>query len=494
MKENTGRFSRNGFFSISPECKLSGTLSLNGPDSVLHLWADHPFSAESPRVQTITGELDNQKKVSLIDCINIGGKRFFGVRDPWHHCKFFPHYVIVGNRHFSDSAKVIAGTSFVVDDATTLFDDRKSFGSLILKSDDLKKLNSLDVFNEIPFTEESPVIAYYTGKHEIFSADTVIGRVSARHAPSFDIGGPTGVSIRNKIFVDIQFNNPVNILGLDSRIRQVLRFFETVIGRPQNLLEVNIMHMGETAPESSSVYINMYPNRDRDIENRDPDSRDSLIDAAAAPEKFADLTCAWLERDETWRTARLRFSAGWRKQRNYDPDRIVGAANMFDLLPKEALPDDVSLPSELVAAVQECRERFEKLQESPKRDAVLGVLGRIKKQSLKKKIRYRSQFIVNGIGNYIKEIDVATDAAVELRNLYVHGDDGPNQKTKLVGFNNFLTDTLEFVFCASDLVESGWDIAAWHRRPKSVGHPFFNYLYGYAENLSKLKSHYKGSG
>ena len=428
MKENTGRFSRNGFFSISPECKLSGTLSLNGPDSVLHLWADHPFGAESSRVQAIPGVLDNQKKVSLIDCIEIGRNRFFGVNDPWHHSRFFPHYVIVGNRHFSDSAKVISETSFVVDDATTLFHDRESFGSLILKSDDLKKLSSSDIFNEIPFTEENPIVAYYTGKYEIFSVDTVIGRVSARNAPSFDMGGPTGVFIKNKIFIDIQFDNPVNIREMDRRIRHVLRFFEAIVGRPQNLLEVSIVHAGESGSEPSSVYMNMYPNRDRDVENRDPDFLDILIDAVAEPDKFADLTCAWLERDETWRTARLRFSSGWRKQRHYDPDRMVGAANMFDLLPAEALPDDVSLPSELVAAVQECRERFEKLQENPKRDAVLGVLGRIKKQSLKEKIRYRSQFIVDGIGNYIKEIDVATDAAVELRNLYVHGDDGPNRR------------------------------------------------------------------
>ena len=94
------------------------------------------------------------------------------------------------------------------------------------------------------------------------------------------------------------------------------------------------------------------------------------------------------------------------------------------------------------------------------------------------------------IRDHISDIDVVTDAAVDLRNLYVHGGAGYTEEKKQKLRNNevFLTDTLEFVFCASDLVELGWDIVAWGLELKLTVHPFCRYLRDYKANLSELMS------
>ena len=51
----------------------------------------------------------------------------------------------------------------------------------------------------------------------------------------------------------------------------------------------------------------------------------------------------------------------------------------------------------------------------------------------------------------------------------------------------FFTDTLEFVFAASDLIEAGWDIAEWIKQGTTMSHPFGRYRVNYAARLSELK-------
>jgi len=52
---------------------------------------------------------------------------------------------------------------------------------------------------------------------------------------------------------------------------------------------------------------------------------------------------------------------------------------------------------------------------------------------------------------------------------------------------HFLTDTLEFVFAASDLIEAGWDPAQWNAEPKGWGHSFARFRAGYGLTLRQLQ-------
>ena len=477
-------YSRNGIFRISENVELPGTITLNGEESVLHIWTNDPLSVESLDSETISGVLDNQQEVSLIDCIDIGEKRLFGKKGMSRHYKLFPHYAVIGQRHYSHLDKTISRVSFIIDDATALFHDRSAFGSILISPDQMPEVQSIDVFSKIPFEGNHPIVAYWTGKEEIFSANTLIGRISAFHRPTFDMGGPEGTAITNEIVVDVEFEELLSISCMDAEIRKLLRFFQCVVGRPQNLMRLEIVEKDSNNDERSTVHLNMYPNHRRTSGSRDPDFRDILIDAGDDPSSFSHVLCLWLERNDARRIARSRYFSGWTRGNTYDADRMVGAANMFDLLPTEAIPSDAAVENCLEEAIEKSRAIFLNLAKSQKCQQILSYLGRFKRPTLKEKIRYRSALITSEIGDAIPDIDTVTDAAVDLRNVFVHGSSFSRERTvKLQESICFLTDTLEFVFCASDFIDAGWDIETCHMKPKGMGHPFAQYVREYSKNL-----------
>lgn len=487
VKNEKAQFA-NGMFSLSTGQRITGSLSLNGEDTILHLWGDKIDNIDALYGATITGILENQQKASLIDCIVTRQERFFGMDGVSHHYKLFPRYAIIGTSHRSSSDKTITNISFVIDDAMTLFHDRFAFGTVDIPPDRVNDIGSMDLFEKIQFESDRPIFAYWTGKMQIFSADTTLGKIFACHQPSFDMGGPHGACISNRIVVFIEFSEPKSVRDTDVEIRKVLRFFHTILGRPQNLIDLQIIDDGDRHPESSDLHLSMYPNHSRRSSVREPDFRDILIDAATDREDFSHLLCEWLLKEEAWGVARSRFASGWSRAGNYDEDRIIGAANMFDLLPDSAVPPNSTLEKHLEDAIQQSRELFEGLPRSEKQNRILGDLGRLRKPSLKEKIRYRSQVISSRIGECIPDINEVTDAAVDLRNIFVHGSSvSAARKDKLQDSIGFLTDTLEFVFCASDLVESGWNIEVWNKKEKGVGHPFADYLRLYADDLARFR-------
>ncbi len=480
-----------GIFTVNSKTGLSGSLSLKGPASELHLWYSGLLDLRFNDKQIVTGDLDNGEKVSLIDCVYVKGHGLYGVvPGGTQHDWYFPYYAVIGRRVFSPSENSISKVSFVLDDAGILFHDRKSYGTLWLEAEEVENLKSIGSFSRIPFTADPPIIAYFTGKREIFAAETTVGRISAINSHSAGHGGDSGGAyIKNQIRVSIEFDSPLNIHEMDRRLQKTMRFFEIIVGRPQRLVEVNVKHVDDdNKTPLSTAYINTYPNPDRHTDDSKRHHHSVLINAVEQPEKFVRLINGWMKRDEMWNHARMRFSWGWRKQRSYDADRIVGAANMFDLMPNDALPVEFTLPYDLEAAVRDCNLRIKRLPQSSERDAVLNALGRIRKPSLKKKIRHRAARITDVIGSLVPEIDFVTDRAVDLRNRYVHGDKSGRQEEGSGHSLIFMTNTLEFVFCVSDLVESGWDLGAWVQQDKIPAHPFESYISNYKQDLSELKS------
>ena len=487
MDETDGKRSVNGMFSVSTKQKITGSLSLNGEDTVLHLWGDKIEDTDTLDGATITGTLENQKKVSLIDCVLTRQERFFDNGSAFHHYKLFPHYVVIGAGYHLPSEKTVSVVSFVIDDAMTLFHDRSAFGLLKVPPDRLNDIAMMKPFEKVQFEEDSPTLAYWTGKTEIFAADTAIGRISACHQPSFQVGGSSGACISNRIVASIEFCDAMNVEDADFEIRKVLRFFHAVLGRPQNLVELHIVE-DDAFYRESDLHLNLYPKHLRSSNILEPHVGDILVDAATDRESFSKLLCAWIVKEKEWYIARSRFASGWARGGKYDGDRIVGAANMFDLLPDDAVPPNTRLKGSLETAVQQSRQLFKKLARGQERESMLNHLGKLKKPSLKEKIRHRSKVISDRIGDSIPCIDEVTDAAVDLRNVYVHGSaTSAEGRNKLQDSISFLTDTLEFVFCASDLVESGWNIESWHKKPKGIGHPFAHYLRAYSEELARFR-------
>jgi ApeA N-terminal domain 1 len=196
----------------------------------------------------------------------------------------------------------------------------------------------------------------------------------------------------------------------------------------------------------------------------------------------------------TWRyenlivgAARGRFFNSFAEQVNYSTDRLTGAANMFDLLPESAVPCDVQVSKDLSDARNAARSIFQKLPQSPERDSILGALGRIGKASLKQKVRHRAQRIVDALGDRLRELLMVTDEAVNCRNYYVHGGEPRFNYDQHIDTRVLFTDTLEFVFAASDLIDAGWNINSWMAIPTAGSHPFGRFWIDYGTRLQQLK-------
>ncbi len=142
---------------------------------------------------------------------------------------------------------------------------------------------------------------------------------------------------------------------------------------------------------------------------------------------------------------------------------------MFDILPASAVPPDVTLPPELIDARLRGRELFGALPDTPERNSVLNALGRIGKSNLKGKIRHRAESILNALGDRFENLMSVVDEAVDCRNHYVHGNPPSyDYASNFLETAAFFTDTLEFVFGASDLMQSGWDIRAESARHLAI--------------------------
>lgn len=486
--EELEKSKRSGIFTLPSGKDIYGELTYAGPNTTLYVWDKETFDKQAIQGQSVKGILHDLTKVTLVDCISLGLGHFGLGKERHCFANIFPHYVLHGDQQINPDEKTITEAHFVIDDAEVVFYDFDAFGSVIDARPFIEQIVRANCLNrEIPIGPD-PEILYFTGKYEIFSVETVIGRISASHHPTHTLGGPDGVYLKNTIFTNILFKEACTFDETIDHTLTLLNFLEVLIGRPQNLLRINLRIKSEDEHLSIlEVYWSMFPKYNR-VNDRHPHPADVLVNAGMQPDIFVQILSNWLERHQIWRDARGRFNNSFRQQNRYGIDRLIGSANMFDILPSSAIPPDIPLSDELRSAKENCKAIFKKLPRSPERDSVLNALGRIGKTTLKNKIRFRGEFLVDTVGDRFPDLFTVTDEAVNCRNHYVHGSKQSFDYSNEFDVVDFFTDTLEFVFAASDFIEAGWDIRAWGEIPTSGSHPFGRYLLSYAENLRKLQS------
>jgi ApeA N-terminal domain 1 len=476
-----------GRFGIPGGTSVYGQLSVSRANTLLSLHDEDDVNSHATS-SYLVGTLLDQTKVSLIGCIPKSLSGLDAPRDgEYQFATVFPHFVVHGNKHIAPNEKTIRAGELVMDDATTLFYDFDAFSSLLDARPFIEQISKANALPRTVATGPHPQILYFTGKTEIFSAETVWGTISAFHQPSRTFGGPAGVALRNTIVVTIRFIEPVLFDQSILHISALLRYFGMLVGRPQNILKLSLLTEDDQENLSPlQVYWSMSPAREPILDEQKPHPADVLVDPIRQPEEFSRVLANWVERQDAWRDARFRFSNSFSEQNCYGLDRLIGSANMFDILPGSAVPAGVELSEELEAVKLSSRTSFLSLPQSPERDSILNALGRIGKASLKRKIRYRAQAIVSDVGACFPELLRVTDEAVNCRNYYVHGGDARFDYDANVDTVNFFTDALEFVFAASDLIEAGWDIKRWTNSASSMSHPFGRFRINYAANLQQL--------
>ena len=205
------------------------------------------------------------------------------------------------------------------------------------------------------------------------------------------------------------------------------------------------------------------------------------------PEEFSSVLEHWLKEDDAWREPRRRFFNGFLKQ-EYSIDRLLTAANAFEVLPVGSIPPEKEPSEDLQTALDCCKKKLGELLEEPDRNSVFSAFGRVGKSSLKKKVRHRAQVITDEIEDRLPEFSYVTGEAVNCRNHYVHGTcyGIDYEKESIWGF---LLETLEFVFVVSCLIDAGWKIQARYERDGSLGnHPFDRYITNYERKSAKVET------
>ena len=474
-----------GIFSIPSGQRANGSLTLAGRETQLNLWSDS--SLEVSTNAAITGVLDDLTRVSLVRC-NIRSEGHVGrghqIR---HNYLLSPQYVLFGSRYISDVESIVYEISFVLEHGVSLFYDADAYGTISNNAEAVRMLAKIDNPESSTLIEDWNWISYYTGKTTVFTFDTAIGRVSANHSPVFTLGKAHDHGLKKNAELCIKFAEPLSVIEALYRMGRVVQFFDLVTGYSQNVSTISV-HAGFDDPSQTlDVYATAYAEKKCFTEESEARLRTAiLIHPVEDSKEFSNVLRAWLDRDVGWSTARIRLSHDW-GNRFYNYDRIIAAANVFDLLPNNVYGNKPSLSSDLSAAVDASRKIFRSLPQSEERDDILGHLGRVGGWRLKRKVSSRAEYICDSIGKLLPDFRTVIDQAVNLRNHYVHGTPSRIRTDQRLQLLPFLTKSLEFIFFASDFIDSGWNMADWCNKAKPIGHPLHDYLVQYQEDLKRLK-------
>ena len=494
-----------GVFMLPSGEEVPGKLVLSKQKSYLQIRGEQYAGGQSI-IKVVRGFVNDLGQVSLFNCMrkrsHISQIPDKGKKIYIYNSVFSIDCAVFGPDHIHPDEKKINRVGFLVEDANVLFYDPDVFGTVTNIFSNRLNPNSLAVVADprplvrqvvqsdshyagrgIEVNEHAAVLCY-TGKNKVFETDTLLGRVSARHEIDFSLGYEVG-KMEQKTYVSLRFADEVDFYDAIRKALRILRFLELLSVCPQNLKDFQVVEPEDVEGLSRSyqVYAKWFPDHERLDDGLD--EPEFLIDVVLNPQEFSLVLANWLKRDKDWRDARDRLFSCLAKQ-VFDIERLIAAANMFDILPDSAIPREVDLAEDIKSARDRCRESFRELPESPERDSVLAALGRVGRSSLRGKINHRAQYVIDEIEDDVPDLLKVIKEAVACRNYYVHGGE-PRMDYQESGMMAFLTRTLEFVFIASDLIEAGWDIVAWRGRVNFGDNPFNRYINEYGANLEKLE-------
>ncbi len=478
-----------GTYTLPSGQSAIGELRLKGSSTLLKLHSDE-FLTPVEAASSIKGTAYTGECLTLIDSYSPGtGQTSFNDAPTKYHANIFPHYVAVGRRHFNPGEPYIRAIHFTTTDLTTLFYDFDAFSSVI----DAKSIIDV-VLQERRRTRsvdagEWPHILYFTGKDCIAEVSTAIGKVSVHHRPRYTTGGPTGVFIKNRIVVSIEPDQPMTFHESLARMYNVACFLSMAAGRAQGVDHVHVTatEVIDDIPHSLAIYPSYRWKVSDKSEQNKPHPGDVPLDPIRHRDEFDGVLADWIGRHSGWRVARWRYMECMRKANKYGPERLVAAANMFDILPADAVPAAAELPDDLAATRDACAAMFREHPAGIDRNSALSALGRLGQSSLPKKIAYRASIVESKLGGKFPDLQFVAGIAVKCRNFFVHGNSVDIDYPKVDPLIPFLTDAIEFIFAASDFIEAGWDAERWGSDAHSWGHSFARFRSEYDMALAELR-------
>lgn len=494
----------NGQF-IPRDDLRAGQLLLDGRNSLLTLVGKEALGQEEEERRDHHGYLNDGTKASLLRCAPQGWRHYHRGEVTHFEHKFFPHYVVTGDRFINAEDPVVRTLHYHFENVDCLVNGSDTFGAFyptqenfieILKAkhrrqDEISREHGWPRKPFDPKIGADPLVLYYSGQWEIARCQAEAGTITLTNIPSHSMSSSRGVGVDNEITVSIEFISASTVNQALEVLAMVHRFFELCLGKQQRFLKIEAGlvgdrdHESKTAPPTSEIYWVLRDNRLSDVV--EPTHLiDVLIEVTEHQQEFETVLAGWLDSTPQMGNARDRFAACFNSE-TYSIDRIVGAANMYDLLPGTHVPKNIELDCQTSKAINESRERFKNLHDSFARQSILSSLGRVGMASLRDKVCHRASIIISQNPDFFSELHFPCSHAILCRNHFVHGSEASfNYEQEFFSYV-FLTDTLEFVFAISDLIELGWDCNYWCSQSMTGGHAFGRYLSEYQKNLERLK-------
>jgi hypothetical protein len=472
----------NGTFGLVDDRTVFGSLLMAGRNSRLSLFDDQKFPPVPEAYRYLVGEIHDGNLATLFDCVlqSVTNSRV-KENQVKSSASFFPNTVIIGPRHVPREGACVSEVSVLFKDAHSVFYDFDAFSTVLrpepfvpLLEEDKARIRSVQI-------GKNPIIGYFNGRYEIAKFSSVFGQLSARHRVSETMGGPAGWRLDGQVAVSLELDEPLNFKDAMRRVHALIRFFELIIGRQQVLRGVEIRLQGQSQSEGSLRVVEAYALHAKTARYREsgsPGPCDVLLCTSEGSAEFCSVAKNYFDNDESRLDSRVRLAENIRRN-SYTVDRLVSAANMFDILPKLCYPAAIPLSDETIKARDDARNIFKTLPISIERDSVLNALGRMGDMTLKRKVLARLDS--SGILSNFPGLDDVLKEAVNCRNHYVHGSPGKIDYAKNSQMTIFLTDALEFVFGIADLVDCGWSFDRWAARHPQSDHPFGAFRLAYRE-------------
>jgi len=489
METNSPLF---GHFTIQG-AEHAGLLTLDGSKSRLDIYSEAELTFIPAEMRHIQGISKDGMRITAINCIgsSAGGATYYG--ETRHFLSVFPNYVVLGARHLEPDRAEISSLSFTFSNAIRLFYDWGTFGRLLKPGElpfqfarqmlkavkhapkDRRRGGTLDLFYN---WDRGPIVKVVTER----------GTIMVFNSTTTKFPSPSGIRVENEVRVEIQFPGAVTLDQAIPVLFVLQSFIELVSQSKQNIEKIALVHKDGSLETPLELHL---PNEEAEpIDELRP--TDALINGGLCPTEFETTLKAWLTDDADLRSARRRFLEGFRDGRHYTTDRLVGAANAFDLLPTRCFPSPKPLAGGVETLLAGLRNQVQEASaEDPNvcdhREQFLNALGRIGGLNLRNKILMRYASIDSALKAGLSNMEGLIRRCVLARNYFVHGSDPGISPEATYDLAPFFTDTLEFIFAVSDLQSCGWNTGRWAKESYNRSR-LKSYLETYANNVKRLRA------
>ncbi|MGP9812015.1 hypothetical protein ACTZWT_10930 [Rhodopseudomonas sp. NSM] len=484
MLDNSGQKQFLAHFAVQGT-EHAGVLNLDGMNTKLDIFSKDFLHLKDEEMNCVRGVSKEGFSISAIYCVplTISGS----------HMTLQPNYVVIGAHHLEPEADVVTSISFTFTEANHLFYELGTFGHIVRRH----RFSFGQLREILRGVRRAPkhrrrggrIDLYYRwDRGAIIESCCKVGIITIWNATSERSPSSDGFEVRNRARVTVSFISPCNLEAALRSVWQIMSLFELVTQSCQNVEDVTLEH--KDAPEHSYLDLRFIHRESEEVKSVMP--TDVLVNGGLHEEEFKTVLTQWMDAEQPRGAARQRFIDGFRRNFRYRTERLIGAANAFDLLPASdftkagALPDEVELllekfetqvrtASKTSANVQEYRER------------ILNNLSLVRSLNLRSKVLQRWATVPSCISSLVPEMPEAIAHSIRARNFFVHGSPTPMATESVYELSSFFTDTLEFVFGVSELCSCGWNAERWLNERYSLSR-YKWYISNFSGSINRLEA------